>query len=59
MYIRAISFINGSLAANVAMLIDAIPTWRPSTTAGASSFDYYLTIEAKVAGAGHSTLVFA
>ena len=41
------------------MLIDAIPTWRPCTTAGASSFDYYLTIEAKVAGVDHSTLVFA
>ena len=38
------SFINGSLAASVVMLIDATPTWLPGTIAGASSFDYFLTI---------------
>ena len=44
------NFINGSLAAGVATLIDATPTWQPSTTAGASSFDYFLTIRAVVVG---------
>ena len=45
------SFINGSLAASVVMLIDATPTWLPGTTAGASSFDYCLTIRAEAVGA--------
>ena len=41
---RQRSFINGSLAASVAMLIDATLALLPNTTAGASSFDYFLTI---------------
>ena len=45
------SFINGSLAASVVMLIDATPTWLPGTTTGASSFDYCLTIGAEAVGA--------
>ena len=47
MIARQRSFINGSLAASVAMLIDATPALLPSTTAGASSFDYFLTIGAE------------
>ena len=48
MIMQALNFINGSLAASVAMLIDATPALLPSTTAGASSFDYFLTIKAIV-----------
>lgn len=47
MIARQRSFINGSLAASVAKLIDATPALLPSTTAGASSFDYFLTIGAE------------
>ena len=51
-------FINGSLAADVATLVDATPTSRPSTAASAWSLDYFLTLAGVMAaGAEQSSFV--